>query len=220
MTRFFSPGTRKIQSRLLTLQPSKICAMDTACMYRFDESTSFFFVALAHQYFLTARPRLLRNLYTMLLSTAPSLPLAVRRFACRRAVATAQRSARREAVAVVGDGGSSTWNSTRANNARSRSFSTTTSPGKKIGTKSNDSVVVVSGVRLPFATVSTIYEDQMAVDLQRLAIQGLLTQTALPKNEVDYVVCGNVIQEVRTSNIAREASINAGYVCHQSPAKT
>jgi len=70
--------------------------------------------------------------------------------------------------------------------------------------------VVVSGVRLPFATVSTIYEDQLAVDLQRLAIQGLMTETALDKNEVDYVVCGNVIQEVRTSNIAREASINAG----------
>ena len=74
----------------------------------------------------------------------------------------------------------------------------------------NDPVVVVSGVRLPFAMTSTIYEDQLAVDLQRLAIQGLLTQTALPKSEVDYVIAGNVIQEVRTSNIAREAAINAG----------
>ena len=57
---------------------------------------------------------------------------------------------------------------------------------------------------------STIYQDQLAVDLQRLAIQGLLAETALPKDAVDYVICGNVIQEVRTSNIAREASINAG----------
>lgn len=71
-------------------------------------------------------------------------------------------------------------------------------------------VVVVSGVRLPFALSSTLYEDELAVDLQRLAIQGLLTETALPKEEIDYVVCGNVIQEVRTSNIAREAAINAG----------
>ncbi|ACI65089.1 beta-ketoacyl-CoA thiolase [Phaeodactylum tricornutum CCAP 1055/1] len=78
----------------------------------------------------------------------------------------------------------------------------------------NDPVVVVSGVRLPFAMTSTIYEDQLAVDLQRLAIQGLLTQTALPKSEVDYVIAGNVIQEVRTSNIAREASINAGLPLH------
>jgi len=74
----------------------------------------------------------------------------------------------------------------------------------------SDPVVVVGGVRLPFAMTSTIYEDQLAVDLQRLAIQGLLAQTALPKEAVDYVICGNVIQEVRTSNIAREAAINAG----------
>jgi acetyl-CoA acyltransferase len=50
----------------------------------------------------------------------------------------------------------------------------------------------------------------MAVDLQRLAITGLINQTALPKDVIDYVICGNVIQEVKTSNIAREASINAG----------
>lgn len=74
----------------------------------------------------------------------------------------------------------------------------------------SDPVVIVSGVRLPFAQVSTIYEKELAVDLQRLAITGLLTQTALDPKEIDYVVCGNVIQEVRTSNLAREASLNAG----------
>ena len=68
----------------------------------------------------------------------------------------------------------------------------------------------MAGVRIPFATTSSIYADEMAVDLQRLAIQGLLTETALPKDEIDYVICGNVIQEVRTSNLAREAAINAG----------
>lgn len=75
-------------------------------------------------------------------------------------------------------------------------------------------VVVVGGVRLPFAQSSTIYKDELAVDLQRLAITGLLTQTALPKDVIDYVVCGNVIQEVKTSNIAREAAINAGLPYH------
>ena len=71
-------------------------------------------------------------------------------------------------------------------------------------------VVVVSGVRLPFAQSSTIYQDELAVDLQRMTITGLLTQTALPKDVIDYVICGNVIQEVKTSNIAREAAVNAG----------
>lgn len=71
-------------------------------------------------------------------------------------------------------------------------------------------VVIVDGVRLPFSKAGTIYKDEMAVDLQRLAIKGLMTQSALDKSLVDYVISGTVIQEVRTSNIAREASINAG----------
>lgn len=57
---------------------------------------------------------------------------------------------------------------------------------------------------------STIYSDEMAVDLQRLAYKGLMDKTALDKKEVDYVISGTVIQEVRTSNLAREAAINAG----------
>jgi len=85
------------------------------------------------------------------------------------------------------------------------SFSSTAA--RAVGLKN---VVVVAGTRIPFATSTTIYMDEMAVDLQRLAISGLLTQTALPKEAVDYVIAGSVIQEVRTSNIAREAAINAG----------
>jgi len=87
--------------------------------------------------------------------------------------------------------------------SRNRLFSTKPIAGGR-------DVVIVGGVRLPFAQASTIYQDEMAVDLQRLAIKGLLDQTAIPKNSIDYVVCGNVIQEVRTSNIAREAAINVG----------
>jgi len=73
----------------------------------------------------------------------------------------------------------------------------------KVGTQKKDNVVIVDGIRLPFSMASTIYKDEMAVDLQRMAIKGLMTKTALDKNEIDYVVCGTVIQEVRTSNIAR-----------------
>lgn len=101
--------------------------------------------------------------------------------------------------AILASSGSSNW---IPSNKSSFSTISSSNPSKN--------VVVVGGVRLPFALTSTIYEDQLAVDLQRLAIQGLLTQTALSKDDIDYVICGNVIQEVRTSNIAREAAINAG----------
>mmetsp|Transcript_7162 Transcript_7162/g.20798 ORF Transcript_7162/g.20798 Transcript_7162/m.20798 type:complete len:470 (-) Transcript_7162:390-1799(-) len=90
-----------------------------------------------------------------------------------------------------------------ASTGRSRLFSTRPIAGGR-------NVVIVGGVRLPFAQASTIYQDELAVDLQRLAIKGLIDQTALSKSDIDYVVCGNVIQEVKTSNIAREAAINAG----------
>ena len=75
-------------------------------------------------------------------------------------------------------------------------------------------VVIVDGVRLPFAKSSTIYADEMAVDLQRLAYKGLMDKTAIDRENIDYVLSGTVIQEVKTSNIAREAAINAGLPNH------
>lgn len=84
------------------------------------------------------------------------------------------------------------------------SFSTATTDKSK-------TVVIVDGVRLPFAMSSTIYEDQMAVDLQRIAFKALMDKTALDRKVVDYIIAGTVIQEVRTSNIAREAAVNAGF---------
>lgn len=101
-----------------------------------------------------------------------------------------------------------------ANQAANRSFASATTPVAAKANASKENVVVVAGVRMPFAMTSTIYEDQLAVDLQRLAIAGLLAQTALDPSLVDYVICGNVIQEVRTSNIAREAALNAGIPFH------
>lgn len=71
-------------------------------------------------------------------------------------------------------------------------------------------VVVVDGTRIPFATQSSIYNDELAVDLQRHAIKGLITKSGVDKNDIDYVFCGKVIQDIKTSNIAREAAIGAG----------
>lgn len=88
-----------------------------------------------------------------------------------------------------------------------RSFS---SSNVASSTDPSKTVVVVDGIRLPFAMSSTIYSDQLGVDLQRLAFKGLIDKTAISKEDIDYVIAGTVIQEVRTSNIARDAAINAG----------
>lgn len=71
-------------------------------------------------------------------------------------------------------------------------------------------VVLVDGVRIPFTMGGTVYADYLAVDLQRMALKGLLTKTALDPELIDYMFCGTVIQETRTSNIAREAGLGAG----------
>ena len=70
--------------------------------------------------------------------------------------------------------------------------------------------MVVDGCRLPFTMAGTVYGKYLAVDLGRMALKGLLTKTALSPEMIDYLYYGTVIQETRTSNIAREAAMGAG----------
>jgi len=71
-------------------------------------------------------------------------------------------------------------------------------------------VVLVDGCRLPFHPAGTVYKKMVAYDLSRLAIQGILTKTGVSPDQVDYVMMGQVIQEVKNSNIARDAALGAG----------
>jgi len=80
-------------------------------------------------------------------------------------------------------------------------------------------VVLVDGCRLPFQPAGTVYKKLFAYDLARAAIQGLLTKTGVSPNSVDYVMMGQVIQEVKNSNIARDAALGAG-VPKSTPAHT
>lgn len=70
--------------------------------------------------------------------------------------------------------------------------------------------VLVDGARIPFLKSSTAYNKLMAYDLGRMAIQGLLARNAISPESIDRVIMGNVIQEVRTSNVARESALGAG----------
>lgn len=76
---------------------------------------------------------------------------------------------------------------------------------RKFSTSGRKNVVVVDGVRIPFTLGGTTYNNYLAVDLGRLALKGLLVKTALDPATIDYLYYGTVIQEARTSNIAREA---------------
>uniref|UniRef100_A0A673HD77 Trifunctional enzyme subunit beta, mitochondrial n=1 Tax=Sinocyclocheilus rhinocerous TaxID=307959 RepID=A0A673HD77_9TELE len=96
--------------------------------------------------------------------------------------------------------------------AQAKSKKTLATPGVK-------NIVLVDGVRTPFLQSGTIYANLMPHDLARAALQGLLNRTGLPKDAVDYIVYGTVIQEVKTSNVAREAALGAGF-SDKTPAHT
>lgn len=88
--------------------------------------------------------------------------------------------------------------------AQTKSKTTLARPGVK-------NIVLVEGVRTPFLMSGTAYADLMPHDLARAALQGLLHKTSIPKDAVDYIIYGTVIQEVKTSNVAREAALGAGF---------
>jgi len=90
---------------------------------------------------------------------------------------------------------------------------------RKIPAKHPKQVVLVDAVRTPFLLAGTDYSKLMPHDLARYALIGLAERLQLDKKVVDYISLGTVIQEVKTSNIAREAMLGAGYSLH-TPAST
>lgn len=114
------------------------------------------------------------------------------------------------AVSVVAQGGSNSMLAA-ISTASQRMASTVVPAGNQ--------VVLVDGVRTPFLTSSTDYKDLMPHDLQRMAILGLMQRTGLDPKLVEYLCIGTVIQEVKTSNVAREAGLGAG-ISDRVPAHT
>lgn len=70
--------------------------------------------------------------------------------------------------------------------------------------------VLVDGARIPFQRSGTAYHNLMAYDLGRLAIEGLLARSGINGSQLNYVIMGNVMQDITTSNIARESALGAG----------
>ncbi|CAF0779589.1 unnamed protein product [Brachionus calyciflorus] len=86
-----------------------------------------------------------------------------------------------------------------------------TANAKKIKPQHNKNIVLIDGVRTPFLPSFSAYKDLMGYELARNALLGLVKRTSVNLKDVDYIIMGNVIQEVKTANIAREASLAAGF---------
>ncbi len=80
-------------------------------------------------------------------------------------------------------------------------------------------VVLVDGARIPFQRSGTAYNDLMAYDLGRIAIEGLIARSSINASQLDRVIMGTVIQDINTSNVARESALGAG-VPNSVPAHT
>jgi len=72
------------------------------------------------------------------------------------------------------------------------------------------SAVVVDGGRIPFQRSGTGYKKLSAYDLGRMAIEGVVARSPVRADQLDRVIMGCVIQDINTSNVAREAALGAG----------
>ena len=68
-------------------------------------------------------------------------------------------------------------------------------------------VVVVDGIRSPFARSGTLFRDVSAADLARHVGRELLYRTGIPGSLVDEVVFGQVVPSVLVPNVAREVAL-------------
>lgn len=106
-----------------------------------------------------------------------------------------------------------------ATNTTSTSSSTSSSGQTKSIKGIGRDVVFIDGVRTPFLQSFTSYKDLMGYHLARHALLGLMKRTNIDKSIPEYCIMGTVIQEVRTSNVAREAVLSAGFP-KKTPAHT
>ncbi len=71
-------------------------------------------------------------------------------------------------------------------------------------------IVLIDGCRTPFLRAGTDYFDLMTYQLGQVAIKGLLTKTGVNPDQIDSVVMGTVVSNIKTSNVARESALGAG----------
>jgi acetyl-CoA acetyltransferase family protein len=79
--------------------------------------------------------------------------------------------------------------------------------------------VLVDGVRTPFLKSNGAYKELMAYELGAHAIRGLVAKSGVDPKDVELVTMGTVVQDPRTSNLARESMLAAG-LPHSTPAIT
>ncbi len=79
-----------------------------------------------------------------------------------------------------------------------------------MNTDNQDRVAVIDACRTPFLRSGTAYYDLMAWELGRCAVKGLIARSGIEPSQIDYVIMGTVMADVKTTNVAREIMLGAG----------
>ncbi|OON13911.1 putative acetyl-CoA C-acyltransferase, partial [Opisthorchis viverrini] len=87
----------------------------------------------------------------------------------------------------------------------------TTTTKKGVNKPGGKDIVLIDGVRTPFAVSGTHFKNMMLYQLAQSALRGLLHRTNIEKSSVEYISFGTVVQDVQTANVAREAALAAGF---------
>ncbi len=75
-------------------------------------------------------------------------------------------------------------------------------------------IVVIAGVRTPFAKVGTSLAEVGAGDLARSVLLGVLVRTGVDPSRIDEVILGCVAQPAEAPNLARVAALRSGIPKH------
>lgn len=81
-------------------------------------------------------------------------------------------------------------------------------------TRQGDRIVIVNGLRTPFAKQATAYHGIPAVDLGKIVVSELLARSGIPPELIDQLVFGQVVQMPEAPNIAREIVLGTGMSVH------
>ena len=81
-------------------------------------------------------------------------------------------------------------------------------------------VVIVDGARTPFLRSGTQFNNCDAFELLRHSMLSTIQKAGVPKESIQYMAAGTVLQEIKTYNVAREAVLTAGLDPRQVPCHT
>lgn len=73
-----------------------------------------------------------------------------------------------------------------------------------------EEIYLIGAQRTPFGRYRGFFKDQSAIDLGKIALNGLIEKTGIAKDKIDSVLIGNVLSAGLGQNVARQIALGAG----------